>query len=84
MTSGSCGSRGWRGTAEHPITIGAYGVGNKPVLSGVGLDRLHTIIRAQHLHHVQIQDLHLVGGANTRVFLWLRATHTRAEQHMFA
>ncbi len=74
---------GLTGTAENPITIGAYGAGERPVLSGVGLDRGHAIIRAQHLHHVTIQDLHLVGGANTGEFLWLRAdTHESGTSHV--
>ena len=74
---------GLEGTAEHPITIGAYGVGKKPVLSGAGSDRPHTIIRAQHIHHVRIQDLRLIGGAQTREFLWLRAdTHESGTTHV--
>jgi len=74
---------GLEGTAEHPLTIGAYGVGERPVLSGVGVGGPHSIIRAQSIHHVRIQDLHLVGGANTTEFIWLRAdTHESGTTHV--
>lgn len=54
------------GTAEDPITYGAYGVGQKPILDGSG--RVRNLLEGFNSHYVVIQDLAIVGWRDRGVF----------------
>ena len=64
------------GTAKAPVIIGAYSKGEKPVLIGVGADKSHTLIRLDDCQHIEVQDLHLIGGQWTRRFFLMSGSAT--------
>ena len=58
------------GRKNEPIVIGAYSTGENPILTGIGLgkEKKHTLLRLDNSKHIQIQDIHLIGGQFTQRF----------------
>ncbi|GEM_PF-1611414 len=51
-----------KGTAAAPITIGAYGTGDRPVISGEKCSEYHQALRTGALEHITVQDLEFRGA----------------------
>ncbi len=51
-----------KGTAAAPITLGAYGVGERPVISGENCGDSHQVFRTGALEYITVQDLEFRGN----------------------
>jgi len=51
-----------KGTAASPITIGAYGTGDRPVISGEKCSDYHQAFRTGALEYITVQDLEFRGA----------------------
>ncbi len=51
-----------KGTATDPIVIGAYGLGERPVISGENCSEYHQVFRSGALEYVTVQDIEFRGN----------------------